>query len=468
MIRKTLLLGLIALAVLAAAAPALTGFYLAREFDDMVARLERPGVTEVVSSRFTRGWFRSTATIRLRLADALCQRDPCPAVTLDTVIHHGPIPFTAPVDPDAGLQPALGVAVTRIDPASLWPRLVFEPGLEPLRLITRVAFDGRADSRIAADGASVDVSRERTLAHVDTSAVSGDLELPLRDVGRLEGALDWSRFNIVGENGGQLEWRQLGIRLGRGDSGRELAGQLRAESLSLADGLGTSLLAQGLVWQVQPLPADGAGVSAGFDGRISRLVFDNAEYGPLILQGQVKNLAPSAWRALQAQLSGLRDAESGALDPEALAELYGETLPQLLAGGPGIHIDRLLLSTPDGDISGHLQVSAPEKPRPARLLADVLSQLNVDFEGQVPAPLARDLAIQVMLSNGRRPSAIEEADVTRALDELVARGLIERVDGAAAYRLRLRIDKGRLELNGRNQIGWQSVVDQFEAARERL
>ena len=106
--------------------------------------------------------------------------------------------------------------------------------------------------------------------------------------------------------------------------------------------------------------------------------------------------------------------------------------------------------------------------RRARLLADVVSQLDVDFETRVPAGLARDLAVQVMQSSGRSPHTIEQADIDRALAELVQQHLIEAVDDGSAYRLRLTIEGGRLTLNGRNQIGWKAMIDRFEAARERL
>jgi hypothetical protein len=73
-----------------------------------------------------------------------------------------------------------------------------------------------------------------------------------------------------------------------------------------------------------------------------------------------------------------------------------------------------------------------------------------------------------MLASGRSPYAIDEADIDQALAELVKQNLIESIDDGAAYRLRLTIDAGRLTFNGRNQTGWKAMIDQFEAARERL
>lgn len=474
MVRKTFLLGLLVLVALAAGAPALVGLYLERNFDDVVARFDRPTLTRVVSSRFERGWFSSTAQLRIEWGGALCSSSPCAGVTLNTTVHHGPVPFGAPVDAESGFKPSLGVAVTRIDPASLWPRVVFDPALSPLRVVTRVGFEGSARSRLAIDGQSVDISRERRLAHVDAAPVIARATLPLGE-GPVAAGIESSQFSILGENGGQLSWRNLEARFGQPQDGVENnggaapgGGILRVESLRAADGLGLSALLQSLVWQWQPLPAGEGRVSARLDGRIARAVINNNEYGPLLLAAEIGDIDIEAWRGLVDQLGLLRDVETGALDPEARATLYGETLPALLAGAPHIDIQRLLLSTPSGDVRLRLRIEAPETMRSARLLADVISQLDVDFDARLPAGLARDLALQVMLANGRSPYVIEDKKIDAALAELVDERLIEAVDDGAAYRLRLTIDAGRLTLNGRNQIGWQAMVDQFEAARERL
>lgn len=467
MIRKTFLLGLLVLLGIVAAAPALVGLYLEREFDDVVARLERPALTQVAASDFERGWFSSTAQVRIELAGPLCQAEPCTGVMLDTTIHHGPLPFGAPAAGESGVKPGLGVAVTRIDPASLWPRRVFEPALSALRVVTRVGFGASTRSTLTIDGQSVDISRERRLAHLDAGPITARLTAGLGG-GPVAASVAAPRLSILGEQGGQLSWRGLEARFGAppgahrsGATGQ--GGQLRVESLRAADGQGLSALLQSLVWQWQPLPGAADRVSARVDGRVARAVINNNEYGPLSLAAEVIDIDPEAWRALIDQLGLLGDAETG-----ARATLYDDTLPALLAGAPRIDIQRLSLGTPTGDVRLKLRIDAPEQMRPARLLADVVSQLDVDLDIRVPAQMARDLTVQVMLADGRSPYAIETQDIDAALAELAREHLIEAVGDGSAYRLRLRIDAGQLTLNGRNLIGWQAMIDQFEAARERL
>ncbi|MES1950759.1 hypothetical protein S4A8_07870 [Salinisphaera sp. S4-8] len=463
MIRKTLFWGVLTLIGLAVAAPALVGFYLEREFDDMVARLARPGLTQVTHAHFERGWFSSHATIRVELAAPICSAPPCVGTTLDTTVYHGPLPFGAPPENSEGFEPGLGVGVTRIDAASLWPRHVFEPSLAPLRVITRVGFDGLARSHLHFDGRALDIARDRVVAHIETAPISAHARIPLAG-GPI--ALDMAspQFEIVGADGGQLAWRELEARLGAAGEG----GSLRAHSLRIADGLGQSALLQSLAWQWQMLPSAPARISARVDGRIARAVINNNAYGPLWVEAETADLDIRAWRALFAQLGLLRDIETGKLDDSARATLYRETLPALLAGAPRIDVPRLQLTTPQGDVRLKLHIQAPQTMREARLLADVVSQLDMNFEARLPAGLARDLTVQVMLASGRSPYAIEERDIDQALAELVQQNLIESVDDGVAYRLRLTIEAGRLTLNGRNQIGWKAMIDQFEAARERL
>jgi|GEM_PF-1253641 len=476
MIRRTLIVGLLALVALALGAPALTGLYLAREFDQAIARIERPGVLKVASARFNRGWFVSKATLRISLADALCSQ-PCPSVQLTSRIHHGPIPFTAPVDSDIGLRPSLGVAETRVDMAGLWPRLVFDPGLPKASVVTRVGFDGRVVSRLNLAGTSLNVSRERRLAHLDMDAVSAQLTQPLGTAwaeGRVHGTLAAPAFRLVGESGGQLVWRGLALRVPGAEAPGVPAHQLTLDTLNLADGLGTAGRVSALDARWQPVagnPPPGQDgrtrLDGSFDMRAAQLAFDNSQAGPVIIEGELAHLDWRAVRVLGDRLINLYD-NNGVLDPDVRAEIYGQILPRLLADTAVMDIKRLHILTPDGDIDAHLRIAAPEQLRPVRLLADVISQLDVDMAFRVPAPMARNLATQMMLAGGRSPYDIEETDIDTALAELVADGLIEALPEDNAYRFALTVNQGRLKLNGRNQIGWQSVVDQFEAARERL
>lgn len=460
MIGKTLFFGLLTLLALAVAAPALTGLYLAREFDDLVARVEQPGFTRVVASDFERGWFKSRATIRLRPDPALCADAPCPAVTLDSIVHHGPISFTAPQTPHGVFAPTLGVAVTRVDPAALWPRLVFDPPLESLQLITRVGFDGKAVSRLAFAAASVDIARSEKLAHVESSILNARLTVPLRGQG-MDGELDWPRFRIVGEKAGQFGWRDLAISTRMATTATDaVAGQqLRAESIRMASPAGTSALLEGVIARLQPLPSGGA---RQLDARVSRLVVKGNEYGPLIVQGRAGDIDIGTW------LDVARTA-AGGTDRADDTTPYQEMLSQLLVSRPRIDIRRFLLTMPDGDVTGHLSLSPPDEPLPDRPLADLLARYDLDFALVLPETTIRDIVVQVMLNNGWSRFELGEKDVTKALKQLLDRGLIERAgDANDAYRLRLTIDDGRLVLNGRSQPGWQSVVDRFEAARAQL
>lgn len=475
MIRRTIVIGLLTLVALALGLPALVGLYLARAFDQTVARVDAQDALRVVSSQFERGWFGSDATLRIALEGPLCAAPPCANLTLTSRIHHGPLVFGAPADSTAGLRPSLGVADTRLALSDLWPRLVFEPTLPAARVITRVGFDGRARSSLELGGASVAVSRQRPLAHIDMDTISGAWAQPLRGGGALQGSLGSPALRLVGVRAGQLVWRGLRVQRSRPDTQNLAVTRLELASLNMADGQGAAGRVSALEARWQPLVSAGerddaleqTRLKGDFDISAAQLAFDNSQVGPVVIEGGVRGVDTAAARTLFAQIGALDDADAGA-NPDVRATIYGQTLPVLLSHAASLQISRLHVITPDGDIDGHLRIEAPESLRPVRLLADVIAQLDVDLSLAVPTPIARDLATQMMIAGGRSPYALEEADIDTALAELVADGLIQSRPQERAYGVVLTVHNGRLRLNERNQIGWQSVVDQFEAARSRL
>ncbi|MES1923940.1 DUF945 family protein [Salinisphaera sp. T31B1] len=469
MIVRTLIVGLLVLAALAVGAPALTGLYLAREFDQSVARLQRPGLLEVVSSRLTRGWFTSDATIRVALSGPLCAGPPCPSVTLTSRIHHGPIAFNAPIEPGHGLTPSLGVVETRLDLSTLWPRRVFEPELPPVGLITRVGFDGQARTALKMAGTRTEISRRQRQAHLDLDAVTGNIAQSMTG-GVSSVDLKAPQLRLLAEQGAQFVWRDLTLDHAPATSATAAATRLNMAALTLADGMGSAGQIRDLRMRWQPMAADarpGSGLSGHAELHAESWVVDDLRGGPVAVQADLKHIDPMAVQSLGEALGNLYDAR-GLIVPEVRARLYRQWLPGVLANRAALDIQRLNVVTERGVIDAHMRIVAPETLRPVRLLADAVSQLNVDLAVSLPVAIARDLAVQVMLANGRSPYDIEETDIDRALGELVGQGLIERRPDETVYRLALTIEAGRLRLNGRNQIGWQSLVDQFETARARL
>ena len=170
---KTLVWGVAVLALLCVAAPYGVGWLLAGRFDQTVAHLSVPGYLQIVRRNFDRGWFVSRAIVVLRPIGPLCHTKPCPVVTLDSRIDHGPLAWGAePVS----LVPVLAVVKTQADLTSLWPRYVFSPSPGPLTVTSRIRLDSRGQAQLSLKGITFDVARQNPVAHVETATVSGSLQ----------------------------------------------------------------------------------------------------------------------------------------------------------------------------------------------------------------------------------------------------------------------------------------------------
>ncbi len=465
MIKKTLLFGVLALVALVLGAPALVGLYLARDFDRYAAQLDRPGLVQVVSMRFARGWFQSDASIGVRLADRFCDAPPCATLTLRSTIHHGPVPFTAPIDQNSGLAPALAIVTSRLDLAPLWPRLTFEPALDPMTIVTRAGFDGQVESTARLPASRFGAARAAPVAQVSIAPLIISAEAGLNG-GPIVGRLAWPLLKIVGEESGQLELRELEarVRTAAADRNRIVAQQLRLNSLTIGDGRGLSALLQGIVWQAEAVSGSNDAGATRFESRISRLVLNTGEYGPMIVQGRVEGADLSLWQALKDQfVTG--DSSSGP-DRSTLRALYELYLPPVLAAGPVFDIERFLLTTPEGDISGEVRVAIPDDMRPPDSIKALLAQVEIDFEGRLPTPLLRAVVRDVAAQQDAVERPLTDQDIDQAIALLTRRGLIEAMPQADAYRLRLQVAKGRMVINDRPQPGWNILLDQLKQADE--
>lgn len=459
-IGKTLLWGLIALTLVAVGLPGVIGFYMAREFDYAVANLTLPGTLEVADSHFDRGWFSSHAVISLRPVGVLCHLSPCPVITLDSTIHHGPLAFGA--EGQERLRPVLAVADTRADPTTLWPRYVFSPMLGPIILHTRVGLDTRGHVTLHLDGMSFDVARQKPVAHIDSAALDGELNTAVAGRAIASGTLDWPSFDLSPQGGGRLAWRGLSFSAGRGaKTGAPARGHLHLESLTLDNGRGRATRLSGLDLHMNRL-----GSNAGKLSLVAkRVVMPDNTQGELHLNLVAQGVDAAAWAGLASQWRALGGLVGGAADDP---RFYHDVLPGVLTPGFRFVIDQAALYTEHGPLrlSGH--VAVPGKLMPANTAAATLRQLDIDLQIQVPAELARRLTRRQLAAERGNGLSVADAAVAGHLSALAQRGLIEATADGSAYRMRLRIANGRLLFNGHPRPGWQGLVAQIQATLQGL
>lgn len=459
-IGKTLIWGIIVLALIGAGLPGVIGFYMAREFNYAVANLRVPGTLEVAGSHFERGWFSSQATIALRPVGALCHVSPCPVITLDSTIHHGPLAFGA--DGSRGLSPVLAVADTHADPTSLWPRYVFSPAPGPITLHTRVGLDTRGHVTLHVDGMSFDVARQQPLAHVDSAALDGRLTTAVAGHAITGVSLDWPSFDLSPQDGGRLAWRGLTLDASRDSkSGPHSRGHVHLDSLTLDNGQGRATRLSGVDIDVDRQGPDAGDLSLVAD----RVVMPDNTQGELHLGLRLEGVTPAAWAGLPSQWRALGGLVGGAADDP---RFYHDVVPGVVTPGFRFVIKQAALYTEDGPLrmSGHIGVS--DTLTPADTAAATLRQLDINLRLQVPAQLARRLTRRQLAAARGDGLAVADAAVDQQLSNLVQRDLIEPVADGKAYRMALRVDNGHLLFNGQSRPGWQAMVDQIQATLQGL
>jgi len=465
-IRRTLALGLLVMVLVVVGLPAVLGWQLSKYHDRYVRQLAVPGLLQVQDVAFSRGILRSRSRVTLVPDASLCAQSPCPVITVDSVIHHGPIPFTAPPATPGALQIGLGVIVSEADISPLFPQAKFEPPLPPLELVTRVDFAGAADAQLLLPAERLRLTTEEDGGRINMERLQASLESPPgHSAGR--GNLTWPSFKLVGDAGGQLGLQGLTSDF-NGDAQAPLFWRrfgLKLNALQMVDSQGESFSLQGLLLDATNTAAPKGLLASDFQLRMSRLEASNREYGPVILEGEVKGLDVASLEAIQAAVTSLKPQ---ALPPEllflAISGIYQAHMPALLAADPELRITRLLVGTPDGDISADLQLNLADYsgtgPGTGTDLADVLKRLELQANVRLPAPIIRAMVRQNLQARQADKPPTPEA-IAAAVEALTEAEFLLAKPEENTFVTQLRILNQNLTINGKVRDGWQETLDAF-------
>jgi len=469
MIRKTLTFGVIALAGLGLLAPWVVSRQIALNHDDYAERLAIPGALELTEASLDRGWLRSRSRIALKPVGRLCPRADCAPVTVESTIHHGPIAFTAPTDADTGLTLVRGVVVSRLRLAAALAPLRFKPQLPSPRAVTRIHWNGETESRVGLDEARLVVEAEGWQGEARWKPLSGHARRwAAREL--RSARLTWPGVKLFGPPG-QLEWSALTM---------SVATEPGHAAYGLSLGVVRAVATDGPALALHELETDGewrggrqAWTHAG-SLRIASLLWRGQEYGPLLASVEMDNLDAEALLGLRRALTGLRGA--GWPPPAgAWVEASRRYLPALLAPGPDMSVPRLLLGTPDGDVTGELHLKTPTAD--GRTVADWLADVSLTARAQVPKPLAVRMLDLLVGPPGTPAAQPEKADAPPAdlaaprdarLEAMIARNWIQPRPADAAYAVELRLRDGRLRLNGEPVDAWERFLERLRAAEDGL
>lgn len=436
MIRRlgtTVVAGLAVLLALSLAAPGLVGLYLAREHGHLIDTLALPGIDRIEAVDFRRGWFRSR--LRLRATPARCPAEGCEPLILTSVIHHGPIAFTAPAGAEGRLDLVRAVAVTHVNLAPLFGDARVQPAAPTLTATTRVELDGDVHARARLPETELRIAGGAGAARLQLAELRVDAVRPA--AGNLELDVTWPRFSLVAERGGQIAFQ--GLDAGLIETGDAAGGyRVALESAQVATAGGQGVAFQGL-------RLDAGATDGDFAMRLSRLTARGNDYGPVLLDGRLALGEAGGLPPLPAMLVALATADT--------------TRRAMLATRPDLRLDRILLGTPNGDLRGQLElrVGPLQATDPALIPA-----LDGSAELLVPVPMMENVTAAVMRHRHPDQPAPTPERVSAAIDGWIERGFIGYREADDAYVVDAALDGPDLLVNGRELADWPSLLERIE------
>lgn len=431
----------IALALGGVVLPPVIGLQAQREYERLLQWLQQQGLTLVLQD-YRRGWFRAEADSEFLYGRPGPGAGAPSRLLLESRIEHGP--WT-----QGGWL--LAWSETRLR----WDR----QGLsEPLR--TQLGFDGCASLRLKPaaletggailGGLAVDTefdiltSRWRGRLRLDELALSGSNPMA---VGGL--ALDWQ----VQPGLAEVPQGRIGLRL--------------SEIQQTMGAAGRPSRLEGLVLEVRLAP-EGEWLRFALDVQLAQLHIGQLNYGPGEARLRVGNLVLRALKGLQPSFT----SEVGpALNPEQAqrlrAGIWALQAPALVQADPRVEIEKLHLTTADGELDARLALQATGMGWPPANLGRVLQQLEGEGELRIPEPLVRALveartrrrledARLRRLAAGEQVQGEDPTEFERQLDEVIEfqlkalvnqRGLVPEAGRLVA---RFSLAQGVLRINDRD------------------
>jgi uncharacterized protein YdgA (DUF945 family) len=423
-VKKSIVAGLVVLALIVLVSPGIVGHLAERSVDSQVEwAADENRELEITATGFERGWFRSAGRHRVEFAATPAGRElrelfgfdeggAGPALIIETELDHGLLPVTSMGREQGSLMPGLGRAASRLYHEAPDGSVTALPGI----VYTNIGLSGAVASRYAADaGSAGNIEWGAANVHVDSNARTHRL--------RIDGGL------------ASFEFRSGDDRLS--------AGELRFVG---------DLIETPYDFYVGSVDVSLASVSRGVNG-------EELNFGPMKLtsdstleEGQVDNdfsiemlipdlpaLGSVGWQ-MRGSLVGLDAAALGRVvedmeavrdepDPALVFDAIESDLQDLLASGFSADIEQLDVSLPEGTVAATLAIDIGETESDPFVWTGLMLSTELRANVQIPKPLF-----------GHIVSLNPDANSLLALGFLVSRGDF--------YELAAEYKQGLLTVNG--------------------
>lgn len=415
--------------------PGIVGFKVEEQYQGMLDRTGQTGF-EILEQEYRRGWFSSEARSELRVqvqasADAA---EPLELVlTLENRIDHGPLT-------------SQGMALAEIETDLLLNGERLFPEDYPAVIATRILLDGSGSTVVEMPAMDLTENEERPavrfgglsgVVNFDAAIenVSVEMEMP-----GLEVMDDDLQLVKAGE-------ASVNSRSWIGESGLTLgSGNLKLEDLSIYDASsGEQVSLQGLGLVVDSSEQDGQ--VTGFAAySLDSLEIGDQTYGPGILKVELVRLSAPVLLDLQRAIENMQGQQMTETQRSmAVMGVLMGSASEFLANDPGMSIDPLRFSTPDGELNARFSVNAEglrweHVGNPQLWITKLDSSLSL----RIPEKLLRSL-----LANQARTRLVKEIEALT--EELGEKPLVEQeqldsmVDAEVQGQMELWLGQGLLE-----------------------
>jgi len=474
--KKTSAWVLLCLLASAAAAPALIGLKLERDYQATVDQMIHKGL-KLVRSEYRRGWLSSEAEMDLLLARPTGDGQDNSTdlvLTLRNRIEHGPLIADG------------SILMARMETQLLADAEPVFPPDRPAVVRTRMELLGRSTTMVI-NLPSREIAEADGHPGLEFEGLAGEVRFgETRD--SLAGELELIGLAMVKD--GQRVMRVGGVtanwQMRRGHAGLLFGdAALVLEDAELADPVqGTRVSLQGFAIASASSVLDD-NVEMHLDYTLARASVDDRVYGPAELSIRLGNLSAQVLGRVR---EALAQTNTPNLDEEqkslAVLDILMTNAPQMLRNDPNFAIERLHVETPDGAVEGSLAVQARGMVWPASDPAEALRKLNAEASLRLPEPVfrallepgARQRLVAALEARRLAGKPVEEPTgeqrqqeiqrmVEQQVADIVGQGILLRNGEELTLAVRLR--RGRLELNGRD-FPMPAAVRPRGASRSRL
>ena len=458
---KTGILVAVLVLIILAAAPFGFSYWAESRLNDLFAEMSDNGTLSIDVVKTDRGWFQTTSEAVFEVRGDLArkyeeyQRNAGAEVeplrcTVRNRIHHGPIPFTHDTKPAVAAVDSALVAGSHC--RSLQDRL-------KLSVRTWLHFDGGGVSHISTPEQSVSADGGHGLVH--WHGLDADIRFS-REFERVRTEVTSPGIDVSDPTADvsvrDLRWRS---DIAEGLEGLDLGSfDFTVASLEVTpktgDALKTTLREMAL--HGSSAEAENATIDSEVSLRAERLSAGDLEFGPARYVLALRNMDAEAMAKITAAIA---DARRKNLPDQQAGMLVGATLlgllPDILKKGPVLEISELSIASPQGTAQGAARLTIDTADPAVFQNPMLLTQaLVLDASFQVPEALLVALAERSIAKEVASLGAgYSDEQITAMARMRVRQGMASEqaqqwfVLDQGVYRLELKMDQGRMTLNGR-------------------